>query len=626
MCGICGTLRFDGEVVDRALISRMCDTIVHRGPDAEGIYVAPGIGLGQRRLAIIDLSDAAVAPLSNEDETVWVTLNGEIYNFRELRADLCARGHRFRTATDTEVIVHLYEEYGTDCLARLHGMFAFALWDARIDRLLLARDRLGKKPLVYARTGRGLSFGSAIRAVTVDPDVSVAPDLVAIDRYLTYQFVPSPLTAFQGIHKVPPGHFLVCDRAGDMTVERYWSPPLPSRSTAPEAELADELVERLREAVRARMIADVPIGAFLSGGIDSGSVVALMAEASSRPVKTFSIGFEESGFDESADARLVAERYGTDHHELVVRPNALEVLPLLVHHYNEPFADSSAIPTYYVSKITREHVTVALSGDGADESFAGYVHYRALLAWEATNVIPYFIRRPAARLAEAALGALPYHNTVARLERGAQMLGKRLPARFHQQLSMFKTQEKRAAYTPKFHDAIATPATRDCAMSVPWDPGMDPLGWMLHHDQSVLLPEDFMVKVDVASMANALEVRSPFMDHRLVEFAATIPSDMKRRGDEGKLILKRAVRRFLPERTLAKPKTGFGMPLARWLRTDLLDLLRGALLDDRATKRGLFERRFIAKMVDDHTHGRRDFSNRLWALLVLELWFREFVD
>jgi len=625
MCGICGKMDFSGVEVERAIVVRMCQALVHRGPDAEGIYTAPFIGLGQRRLSIIDLSPRAVAPLPNEDGTVWVTFNGEIYNYRELRAGLARRGHTLRTETDTEVVAHLYEELGLDCLGELRGMFAFALWDAGRRRLFAARDRLGKKPFHYARTTGGLVFGSEIKALTTDPDVRIAPNYRAIDHYLTYQYVPSPLTAFDGIFKLPPAHYLTCDADGTVAVRRYWEPPATEKLDAVPAEIEAELLHRLREAVRMRLVADVPVGAFLSGGVDSATVVALMAEASDRPVKTFSIGFEDATYDELPFAREVAERYGTDHHEFVVRPEAAEILPKLVHHYNEPFADSSALPTYYLSRLTRQHVTVALSGDGGDESFAGYDNYAAVAAWGKADVMPAGARRALSLTLAAALDRLPYHDATARVSRGLSMLGGRLPERYRLQSTILKPQEKAAGYTQYFR-ALLREAPANGLVELAWDEAMDPLDWMMRHDQHYYLPDCLMVKVDVASMAHSLEVRCPLLDHPLVEFAARIPSALKRDASGGKLIFKRAVARLLPPAVLARRKTGFGVPLGRWFRGELADLLRGSLLDERARRRGLFVPSFVARLVDEHTAGRRDWSTRLWALLCLELWFREFID
>ena len=632
MCGICGIVRFDARDVGAEQVRAMCGTLVERGPDDEGVWTGPGVGLGQRRLSVIDLRHSATAPLSNEDGTVWVSFNGEIYNFRELRERLEARGHVFRTGTDTEVLVHLYEEHGAGMLAHLRGMFAFALWDARERRLLAARDRLGKKPFVYARTGRALVFGSAIRAVTASGEVSAEPDFGALDAYLTYRYVPSPRTAFAGVHKLPPGHFLTCTAGGELRVERYWEPPAPEPSRAPREELEERILEELREAVRLRMVADVPLGAFLSGGIDSGTVVALMAEQSGRPVRTFSIGFEsEGGLDPAMDdelpyARLVADRYGTEHHELRVKPEAAEVLPLLVRHYNEPFADSSALPTYYVSKLAREHVTVALSGDGGDESFAGYDHYAQVARWGAGDAVPRPVRRALAGTAAAVLDTLPYTNRSARLARAGRMVAGTLPERYALQHATLKPQEKRVLLTPRFRALAGAAPWADPLAAFPWRPGEDELAWMMRHDQSFYLPDCLNVKMDVASMASSLEVRAPFLDHRFMEMAAAIPSGFKRDAAGGKRILRAAARRLLPPEILSKRKTGFGAPVARWFRGELAPLLESSLLDDRAAKRGLLDPSAVRRIVDEHRAGRRDWSPRLWTLLVLELWFREFID
>jgi len=625
MCGISGKVDFRGEVVDRALVSRMSSTIVHRGPDDEGIYTAPYVGLGQRRLAIIDLRHAAVAPLSNEDGTIWVTFNGEIYNFRELRSHLEEKGHTFRTNTDTEVIVHLYEEYGTDAVTHMDGMFAFAIWDAPRKRLVAARDRLGKKPFYYARTGDAFLFGSEIKAIMATGEVSSTPNWNAIDQYLTYQYVPSPLTAFEGIEKLPAGHLLVCNAATrNVRVERYWEPVARPVTTMTEEEICHEIVERLRKSVRMRLMSDVPLGAFLSGGVDSASVVALMAQESGERIKTFCIGFEDDSFDERPYARLTAERYGTEHHEFVVQPEAADVLPLLVHHYNEPFADASAIPTYYISKTTREHVTVALSGDGGDENFAGYDTYALALAWSRFDKIPSSLRRAAFVPAARAIEAMPYWNGGSRAARALLMAGTNTPERFRSFTTILKPMEKKAAYTEKFLDLIGT-GTRQ-PVELQWSPDMDALDWMMRHDQHFYLPDCLMPKVDVASMANSLEVRSPLLDHHFVEFTATIPSHLKRDANGGKRIFKRAVKALVPDAVLNKRKTGFAVPLARWFRGELQPLLRETLLDETALRRGLFHQQFIRRMIEEHAASKRDWSTRLWALLFLELWFRHFID
>ena len=628
MCGICGKVSFDGEAPAPDLIRTMCKTLAHRGPDDVGVYTAPHIGLGQRRLTVIDLDPSACPPLSNEDGTVWLAFNGEIYNFRELRKSLQEMGHKFKTNSDTESIVHLYEEEGVECLKKLRGMFAFALWDENRKTLFCARDRLGQKPFCYTVTGDSFVFGSEIKAITADPNVSVAPNYHAIDQYLTYQYVPSPLTAFDGIRRLGPGEYLTCDLQGNVKTQTYWEPRVAEQTNASREEIESELVRRLRESVAMRMVSDVPLGAFLSGGIDSATIVALMAQESSRPVKTFSIGFEDEAFNELPYARLQAQRYGTDHHELIVKPDAAELLPLLVRHYNEPFADSSALPTYYVSQMTRQHVTVALSGDGGDESFAGYRIYGQMLNWKRCDALPLSLRKPIAEGGRGLLSAFPHSNTAARLRRGLGMLGAdSVKARFLQHRAILKPEEKRLAYTPRFRSLLAEPPVPQDAQSLfPWEANCDDLGWMMRHDQNFYLPDCLMVKSDIASMANSLEVRCPFLDHELVEFAATIPSHFKHDGTGGKKILKSAIKHLLQPEIMNKPKTGFAIPVDRWFRTDLAPMLKETLLDDKSAHRGLIEQGLLKKMVTEHIDGRRSWSNRLWAFLFLELWFREFMD
>ena len=626
MCGIAGKIDFSGAVVPESVILRMCAPVVHRGPDAGGTHSAPYVGLGERRLSIIDLQERANPPLTNEDETIWIVFNGEIYNFRDLRATLAKEGHRFRTQGDTEVILHLYEKHGVRCVEHLRGMFAFGIWDSKKRLFFGARDRLGKKPFVYRKTPQAFLFGSSINVVRADSETSSSPNYDAIDSYLTHQYVPSPLTAFSGISKLPPAHYLLCDTSGNLTIERYWSPRSERQTPASEQEIETELVRLLRESVRLRLTSDVPLGLFLSGGIDSGTIAALMAAESSAAVKSFSIGFEDQGFDELPFARLVAARYGLEHHEITVKPSAADILPLLVEHYNEPFADSSAIPTYYVSRAARAHITVALSGDGGDENFLGYDHYRDTERWRKADFIPYTIRRQVANVMRGGLERFPYGNAEAKMLRGWRMFGSLLPDRYALQTSILKDEEKRAAYTPHFRSLLNGHNGSAHLTDLPWDESMDDWDWMARHDQHYYLPDCLMVKTDVASMANSLEVRSPFLDHHLVEFAATIPSSLKRDRQGGKAILRRAVQSLLPPEILHKEKTGFGVPLAKWFRTDLRETLRGTLLDDTSAKRGLFKQEFLKRMVNEHIDGRRDWSTRLWELLFLETWFREYVD
>ena len=628
MCGICGKLIFKNIIPSKELIQSMCNTIIHRGPDDEGVYTAPNIGLGQRRLSIIDLQTSACPPLSNEDETIWLCFNGEIYNYKDLRNDLLNKGHNFRTNTDTEVIIHLYEEEGFECLQKLRGMFAFALWDEKKGLLFCARDRMGKKPFNYCLNSESFIFGSEIKAITADPSIKKEPDYYAIDQYLTYQFVPSPLTAFKGINKLGAAEYLTCDLKGNLIINKYWEPKLSEKIEASKEEIENEILNKLRESVKLRMISDVPLGAFLSGGIDSATIVALMSEESSKPVKTFSIGFEENVFNELPYARMIAKQFKTDHCEMVIKPNVEEVIPILVKHYNEPFADSSALPSYYVSEMTKKHVSVALSGDGGDESFAGYTNYGTLLSWNKWNAYPLTVRKIIAGGMNSILDSIPYQNTISKWKRGLSMVSaQNIKERRLQFGTILKTDEKRVVYTSLFKDLILRDRlSSDTLAEYKWSYGMDDLDWLMRHDQNFYLPDCLMVKSDIASMANGLEVRSPFLDHKFVEFAATIPSEYKRNGNNSKIILKDAVRHMLPEQILGKRKTGFGIPLAKWFRTELSPLLKEVLLSEKTKNRGLFEPSIIMKMVKEHIDGKRDWSTRLWAFVFLELWFREFID
>ena len=626
MCGIAGKIRFDGRPIVRELVESMCNALQQRGPDAANYYFEPGVGLGQRRLSIIDLSHTAAPPLSNETNRIWVVFNGEIYNFRALRQELEGKGHTFRTETDTEVILHLYEEYDVECVQKLHGMFALALWDADRRRLIAARDRLGKKPFYYARTTQGIVFASSLEALLRDHEVSREPNFFAIDQFLDRQYVPSPLTAFSSVRKLEPGHILICEPGGRCETRQFWTATPRLVSQASERELQEELVRLTREAVRMRMISDVPLGALLSGGIDSGTVVALMAQESSSSIKTFSIGLEQTDMDELPYARLVAKRYGTDHTELVLKPDVVDILPKLIRYYGEPFADSSAVPTYYVSKLARQFVTVALSGDGGDESFGGYTHYGQTLAWEQLDIIPHFLRGAVLKPVEGVLSSLPFTDMASRCARACLMARSRLPGRYMTQTSIFKPQEKQAILTSRFRALVNDSKNGDKWPNLPWQTTDDSLDWMIRHDLRFYLPDCLMVKVDVAAMANSLEVRSPLLDHHLVEFALTLPAKFKRSAGQGKAIMRKAFANLLPPEILNKPKTGFGIPLQKWLQVDLAAMMKGLLLDGRASRRGLLEQRFVQQMVQSHLAGNRDWSTRLWAIMVLELWFREFID
>jgi asparagine synthase (glutamine-hydrolysing) len=638
MCGIVGAVSANHQPVAPETVRRMCAAITHRGPDDEGYYFSDmsesgsesrfqgsaSVGLGMRRLAIIDLKTGQ-QPIHNEDRSVWVVLNGEIYNYRELRAELEARGHRFYTNSDTEAIVHAYEEYGSDVPKRLRGMFAFALWDARHERLLLARDRVGKKPLLYAVQGDRLLFASEFQALLTHPDVSREINPEAIADYLSFLCVPAPQTAFRAIRKLEPGHTLVWQN-GEVKIERYWSLDFKSKLNISEAEAGERAIELLRDAVRVRLMADVPLGAFLSGGIDSSAVVALMSELSSTRVKTFSIGFDEKDFSEIDHARRVAERFGTEHHEFIVRPDAIDVLPTLVRHYGEPYADSSAIPTYYLSKMTRQHVTVALNGDGGDECFAGYERYAAMRVANSYQRLPRFVRK---QIVEPALGAIPaagaQRSRLGKARRFIGVMGRAADERYLRWTSAINDELKSELCTRDFL-AQTSAALRHVA---PWFAGngeIDVVDRALMADTFNYLPNDLLVKVDIASMAVSLEARSPFLDHHLMEFAASLPARYKLRGLTTKHLLKKALRGMLPAENLTRRKMGFGVPLSHWFRGKLKGFLAETLLAERALRRGYFKPDAVRRVIAQHSDGQRDHSHQLWTLLMLELWHQEFID
>ncbi|OGB96212.1 MAG: asparagine synthase (glutamine-hydrolyzing) [candidate division NC10 bacterium RIFCSPLOWO2_12_FULL_66_18] len=632
MCGIGGKLYFDpARPVEREVLERMNVVQAHRGPDDAGIYCQGSVGLAHRRLCIIDLSPAGHQPMPNEDGTVWIVFNGEIYNFQDLRPDLLRRGHRFRSRTDTEVILHLYEEYGVDCLRFLRGMFALAIWDASRRQLFLARDRLGVKPLAYQCDAEAFRFASEVKAILQDPSVEVRPDPAGISQYLTYGVVPAPGSAFQGVRKLPPAHYLIC-RDGQVEVVRYWRLRRDRKRERPEAEWCQEILARLEEAVRLRLISDVPLGAFLSGGVDSSAVVAMMSHASRGAIKTFSIGFEEADYDELRYARLVAQRFGTDHHELVVRPDAAAILPRLAWHYDEPFGDSSAVPTYYVAQMTRQYVTVALNGDAGDENFGGYDRYVATrlatafdhaLAWPGADLFRRAIRMGLRVWPQRGRRRSP-------LSRGRRFLeGMTEPPerRYARWLCPFSDGQRGDLLSAEFRAAIGEDDPLEVLLAAYRESDApDLVDATLGVDAALYLPDDLLVKVDIASMAHSLEARSPFLDHEFMEFAATIPSHLKVRGRAKKLILKRALAGLLPEEILRRPKMGFGVPIDHWLRHELRDLAHETLLGPRCLHRGYFRREVVQRLMDEHARGAAGWHEQLWTLLMLELWHRTYVD
>lgn len=627
MCGIGGYIDLwdvgePREVEERAgILDRICRIITHRGPDDQGVMLKPGVALGMRRLSIIDLAGGH-QPISGEDGSVTIVFNGEIYNFLELKPQLEARGHRFTTHSDTEAIVHAYEEFGPECLQHLRGMFALAIWDERARRLFIARDRVGKKPLYYTTTPKGtLVFGSELKALLEHPDVVKELDPEALDAYLTLGYVPDPLSIFRDIHKLAPGHYLTFSD-GVVSVKPYWDFDLSSDQSMSESDCLEELRKLLDESVRLRLISDVPLGAFLSGGIDSSTVVAMMARHMGQPVKTFSIGFHEDSYNELKYARLTAEKFATDHHEFFVTPDICAIVDELVWHFDEPFADSSAIPTYMVSKLAREHVTVILSGDGGDELFAGYTRYVIDRKREGFGLLPKPLRervmRPISQhLPHATWGRNYLHN-----------VSLDPISRYLDSVSVFTSLNRKSLYTSEFSNKLGRTSYvsrlfQDLVNKVYSD---EPLNRLLYVDSKTYLPGDILTKVDRMSMAVSLEARAPLLDHKLIEFVTRIPASLKLAGLETKYLLKKAVKDLVPSEILDRPKQGFGVPIQEWINQQLRSRLRETLTEPRTRHRGYIDPRYIDVLLDEHERGRRDHSTGLWALFMLELWHRQFLD
>jgi asparagine synthase (glutamine-hydrolysing) len=597
----------------------MCEVIRHRGPDDEGIHVESGVGIGMRRLSIIDLSTGQ-QPIHNEDRTAWVVFNGEIYNYRELRAELEAAGHAFYTASDTETIVHAYEEWGEGAFGRLRGMFGIALWDRPRRTLLLARDRAGIKPLHFTERNRRLYFGSEIKSLIAAGAVDREIDLEALDHYLSFLYSPRDRSLFKGVRKLPPGHLLRW-RDGRAEISRYWEIDAaePFRGSAEEA--ATALRGVLSDAVRSHMVSDVPLGAFLSGGVDSSLVVGLMAEASQHPVRTFSIGFDEPQFDELEHARTVARHFGTDHHEFVVRPDGLSILDRLVDHFDEPFADSSAIPTWYVSEIAGQHVTVVLSGDGGDELFGGYDRYLPhprVAQFDRLGI-------PGARRAAGAIGRVLPHGV-----RGKNFLrhvSRDVNGRYLDSVALFQEDEKDALYSTDVRRRLGGwSAERALGERFTRFESLPSHSRMMRFDFETYLPEDVLTKVDRMSMAHSIESRVPLLDNRVIDFAAALPSRLKIHNGRRKHILKEAARGLLPAGIIDRKKQGFGVPLGAWFRGGLTDVFSDVLRAPRTRQRGYFMTAFVDRLLQEHLAGRRDHSLRLWQLLVFELWHRQYLD
>ncbi|MGH9310923.1 MAG: asparagine synthase (glutamine-hydrolyzing) [Vicinamibacterales bacterium] len=624
MCGIAGFADSSRSAPrptdsDVSLVHSMCEVIRHRGPDDEGVHAEPGVGLGMRRLSIIDLSTGR-QPIHNEDLTVWVVFNGEIYNYRELRRELEALGHRFYTSSDTETIVHAYEAWGEAAFGRLRGMFGIALWDRTAATLLLARDRAGIKPLYFAERGSRLYFGSELKSLIAAGAVDRELDLGALDHYLSFLYTPRDRAIFRNVRKLPPGHYLKWS-SGRLDVRQYWQigSSEPFRGSADDA--ASALQDVLADAVRSHMISDVPLGAFLSGGVDSSIVVGLMARASDRPVKTFSIGFDVPQFDELEHARTVSNHFGTEHHEFVVRPDGLGILDRLIAHFDEPFADSSAIPTWYVSEIARRHVTVVLSGDGGDELFGGYDRYLPHPRVAQFDSIPL----PGKRTMAGLLWPMLPHG--ARGKNFLRHVSRSDDGRYLDSIAFFQTDEKEALYTGDVRRSLGS-LSAESALGRHFERfgGLPAHSRMMRFDFETYLPEDVLTKVDRMSMAHSIESRVPLLDNEVIEFASTLPASLKIADGRRKYILKEAARTLLPAEILDRRKQGFGVPLGVWFRGGLTDVFSDVLRSPRTRQRGYFETAFVDRLLDEHLAAKRDHTLRLWQLLVFELWHRHYVD
>jgi asparagine synthase (glutamine-hydrolysing) len=624
MCGICGIYQYrPGEPVRPEVLRGMLRSIRHRGPDGEGVHLEPALGLGARRLSIIDVAGGS-QPIYNEDGTVVVVFNGEIYNYRELRHYLQFRGHHFNTATDTEVIVHLYEEIGDECVQKLRGMFAFALWDARQRRLLVARDRLGIKPLYYADRGR-LIFASEIKCLFHDPHVEPRANLDALGNFLSLKYVPSPQTMFTGVSSLPPGHLMTCDAKG-LRIRSYWDLSFPAcrNGHIREEEYTDQLLGLLRECVQSHLMSDVPFGAFLSGGVDSSTVVALMSEYLPQPVKTYSVGFDGEGeqFSELAYARLVAEQYRTDHHEVIVRAQDLiDLIEKIVWHMDQPIAEEAALPNYMLAEVAARDVKMVLTGEGGDELFAGYTRYVAERIAPLFRFVPQpakslalavSARVPGMRRSKVALHALCQPQEILRLANWSPLFNLEMKSRL-------LSNELTRCLDRHSHEQIFTrQLTRADAAHT--------LSRMLYVDTKLYLPDVLLARGDKASMAASLEARVPLLDHKLVEFAAALPPELKVKGLIRKYLLKKVARTLLPTRIIDRKKEGFPTPISIWFRKEARSFLRDTLSPAVVARRGLFDPRYVQQLLDDHDLGRADHGGILWALIHVELWYRLFID
>jgi len=604
MCGICGIFNKGSEPVSRDCVIKMRDVMERRGPDDAGLYINDHIGLGHRRLIIIDLSDAGRQPLCNEDKRIWIVVNGEIYNFIELREKLIKAGHIFRSKTDSEVIVHGYEEWGEDIFQKLNGAFSVAIWDSHKERLILARDRIGEKPLFYLDRNGSVIFASDIKSIlTYAGNLEI--DNAAIDCYLTHICVPQAHSIFKGIKKVKPAHYMVFDKNTTETV-RYWQLSFRSNVNKKRRACLDDIDAILRSSVKKRLTSDVPLGAFLSGGVDSSMIVALMSELSSGKVKTFSVGFNNEQFNELPYAKKVAEKYGTDHQEIILEPDFLSNLPELVWQYGEPFADSSALPSYFISKVAREHIKVAIVGDGGDESFAGYSRTLRIFHYEKYGWL---------------LSRLPIN--MAKEYRRIAEIGVR---KYYKNLMGFN-QYRTELYSSKFMSLLGEHSP-DHIYEGFYDQadGDTETDRVLFIDINTILPDDYQVKMDIASMSNSLEVRAPFLDYKLIEYMASIPINHKMKYRQPKYLLKKLAERYIPRENIYRKKSGFAVPIGEWFKKGLNPDIYRIILSKKAINRNYFNYDYVRHVLDDHIKGAQDHSHRIWALLWLELWHRMFID
>lgn len=623
MCGIVGYVNGSGdEPAEAQIVTRMCERIIHRGPDDQGIHIDGPVGIGMRRLSIIDLRTGH-QPVHNENKTIWVVLNGEIYNYREVREGLVAKGHDFSTTSDTEVLVHLYEEYGEECVQYLRGMFAFAIWDRNREVLFLARDRMGEKPLYYYTTDSSVVFASELKALLVHPQVKRKLNTRALFGYLQFNYIPEPLSIFDDVQRLLPGHTLTF-RRGTISVRQYWDIPKPHGDENRETTCQDELMSKVEEAVRIQLVSDVPLGAFLSGGVDSSTIVALMARVMNRPVKTFSIGFADKRYDELSYAGAVAKHLGTEHHELVVTPASMSLIDTIISSFDEPFGDSSAIPTFHVAKLASEHVKVVLTGDGGDELFAGYERYVTFMRRQWLHKVPEGMR------------ALAFGGVSRLLPKGAP--GKRwlhnsgLPARrqYLDSISYFKESDRMGLLDGQvLAESLRMREGETEELMGQWFPQNsygDMIAQLLYLDAKTYLPGDILTKVDRMTMANSLEARAPFLDHQLVEYVARMPSSMKVKNLETKVALRRLASRILPREILERPKQGFAAPISFWFCGEMIEKLRAVLTDRRAIQRGIFNPKRVSAMLGKYEQGNQYLGNSLWSIFVFELWCQMYCD